>query len=332
VFPYIFTNDSSNGLSLKEVLPSALGLYPDEEAENAIDVPFNNLNYELLAGNCIPQWNAGLGHGIRNQEDASFAGFSPLTSSLLDQISGCEDLSYSDQQSQESVILSQYIEYQALLRQAVDLEVRKRLNSLKCFDGVYPESGEHAFRRHRSHEEWKTTSKMQKKKASRFPRKSSAADLEQEAERRAQQEKMYAMDLERVRTGKDRRTTLMIKNIPNKYTQHMLLARIEEEFKGTFDFFYLPIDFKNQCNVGYGFINMTSTDHIIPFVEHVHEQKWDKFNSDKVCCVTYARIQGRAALINHFQNSSLMLEETKHQPLLFKSNGDPEPFPMKPLA
>lgn len=54
----------------------------------------------------------------------------------------------------------------------------------------------------------------------------------------------------------DRRTTLMIKNIPNKYTQKMLLSTMDEQFKGAYDFFYLPIDFKNKCNVGYAFINM----------------------------------------------------------------------------
>ena len=38
----------------------------------------------------------------------------------------------------------------------------------------------------------------------------------------------------------------MVKNIPNKYTQKMLLATIDEHFRGTYDFFYLPIDFKVQ--------------------------------------------------------------------------------------
>jgi hypothetical protein len=44
-----------------------------------------------------------------------------------------------------------------------------------------------------------------------------------EAERKAQQEKLFALDVDQIASGEDKRTTLMIKNIPNKYTQKMLL-------------------------------------------------------------------------------------------------------------
>lgn len=101
----------------------------------------------------------------------------------------------------------------------------------------------------------------------------------------------------------------------------MLLAAIDENHKGTFDFLYLPIDFKNKCNVGYAFINMLSPSHIIPFYEAFNGKKWEKFNSEKVASLAYARIQGKAALVAHFQNSSLMNEDKRCRPILFHSEG-----------
>ncbi|CAI0475178.1 unnamed protein product [Linum tenue] len=133
--------------------------------------------------------------------------------------------------------------------------------------------------------------------------------------------KQFQLDLDRIMNGEDSRTTLMIKNIPNKYTSKMLLAAIDEKHRGTYDFLYLPIDFKNKCNVGYAFINMLSPSHIVPFYEAFNGKKWEKFNSEKVASLAYARIQGKVALVNHFQNSSLMNEDKRCRPILFHSEG-----------
>jgi len=124
----------------------------------------------------------------------------------------------------------------------------------------------------------------------------------------------------------------MIRNIPNKYSQKMLLAAVDERHRGTYDFFYLPIDFKNKCNVGYAFINFINYRSIVQFYEEFNNKKWEKFNSEKVCEITYARIQGKAALIGHFQNSSLMsYEDKKCRPIILHSDGpnpgEPKNFP-----
>ncbi|KAL3511505.1 hypothetical protein ACH5RR_030906 [Cinchona calisaya] len=144
--------------------------------------------------------------------------------------------------------------------------------------------------------------------------------------------KQFELDIDRIMRGEDKRTTLMIKNIPNKYTSKMLLAAIDECHRGTYDFIYLPIDFKNKCNVGYAFINMTDPSLIIPFYQAFNGKKWEKFNSEKVASLAYARIQGKAALIAHFQNSSLMNEDKRCRPILFHTDGpnagDQVPFPM----
>ena len=42
----------------------------------------------------------------------------------------------------------------------------------------------------------------------------------------------------------DDRTTLMIKNIPNKYSSKLLVEKINSFFKEKYDFLYLPMDFK----------------------------------------------------------------------------------------
>jgi hypothetical protein len=54
----------------------------------------------------------------------------------------------------------------------------------------------------------------------------------------------FSLNVEMVEAGRDVRTTIMIRNIPNKYSNKMLLATVDETHKRTYDFFYLPIDLK----------------------------------------------------------------------------------------
>lgn len=141
----------------------------------------------------------------------------------------------------------------------------------------------------------------------------------------------YELDLAKILSGENTLTALMVKNIPNRYTQDMILETIGERHAGLYDFFYLPIDFKNKCNVGYFFINFIDPMSIPNFYMEFNQKRWAKFNSSKVCKITYARIQGKSAFIEHFRNSSLLTEDLKCQPLIFYSYGPqqglPEPFP-----
>ncbi|BBG93992.1 terminal EAR1-like 1 [Prunus dulcis] len=116
----------------------------------------------------------------------------------------------------------------------------------------------------------------------------------------------------------DTRTTVMIKNIPNKYSQKLLLNMLDnhcihcneqivanggvddgdddeqqqqKQPFSSYDFVYLPIDFNNKCNVGYGFVNMTSPEATWRLYKAFHLQHWEVFNSRKICEVTYARVQ-----------------------------------------
>merc|ERR1712078_736820 len=98
----------------------------------------------------------------------------------------------------------------------------------------------------------------------------------------------------------------------------MILQQIDECCKDGYDFFYLPIDFRNKCNVGYAFMNMKTPEDILPLYAHLNNKKWARFNSEKVCVLTYGRIQGFSALTSHFQRVSLRHEDKRRRPPIFK--------------
>ena len=110
------------------------------------------------------------------------------------------------------------------------------------------------------------------------------------------------VDIRKVLSLEDKRCTIMIKNIPNKFTKEKLLELIDKNFASTYDLFILPKDGNKNRNFGYAFINFISS-YSIPYFYYVFNgKKWINTNSKKVCEITYSEIQGRNELISHYPN------------------------------
>ena len=114
----------------------------------------------------------------------------------------------------------------------------------------------------------------------------------------------------------------MIRNIPNKYTRQMLVDELNDLHYKQYDFIYLPIDFRNKCNLGYAFINMITPMNVINLHTNFCGASWKRSRSEKKADVKWGRLQGKQALIDHFRASSF-LKRIPHdcRPISFYSSG-----------
>jgi len=114
-------------------------------------------------------------------------------------------------------------------------------------------------------------------------------------------------------------TTVMMRNLPNKYTQHLLLTDMNEAgFSGTFDFLYLPIDTETNANRGYAFVNFAQPGLAWMFKQAYEGQSMPRFNSDKVVSVFAATLQGFDANFQHYANSRVNRGDPACRPLFLR--------------
>ena len=116
----------------------------------------------------------------------------------------------------------------------------------------------------------------------------------------------------------------MIRHIPNKYTSKDLLNEIDIACKGKYDFFYLPLDPENNCNLGYSFINFIDPLHIIYFYHSFKSRKWNCYKSHKECDLSFAKFQGKIELTAHLEKNINKMEDKKKLPILFNINNPPK--------
>ena len=109
------------------------------------------------------------------------------------------------------------------------------------------------------------------------------------------------LNLDDLVSGKNTCTTVMIRNIPIKYTDKILNEELEE-FKGKYDCLYVPYDYEKNGNKGYAFINFVHPLHILYFYEKFNGKKWKYFESLKICELNFAHFQGINEIQKHAKN------------------------------
>jgi RNA recognition motif-containing protein len=117
--------------------------------------------------------------------------------------------------------------------------------------------------------------------------------------------------------------TVMIRGLPKKLTQQMLLEETNSRgFGGTYDFVYLPMDLDTKANRGYAFINFVDPAFALAFKTSYQGHQMVQFNSRKVIAVLPAVLQGFEANYVHFATARVSREDSVARPLFLRQPSD----------
>jgi len=111
-------------------------------------------------------------------------------------------------------------------------------------------------------------------------------------------------------------TTLMIRNIPNRYTQRELIQELEYlGFAETFDFLYLPLDKGTMMNVGYAFVNFIGPEWAQKCMQIFENYRFKRYRkiSAKIAAVSVAHIQGLVANLAHYEKAAVNTAKLKQR-------------------
>lgn len=124
-------------------------------------------------------------------------------------------------------------------------------------------------------------------------------------------------------------TTVMMRNLPNRYSQQRLLDELRESGfipRRHFDFFYLPMDHSNAANLGYCFINFTETRFANAFADAFVGKQMQHFKSNKTVVVVAASIQGYEKNYAYYSCTRIVLaEDAQYRPLFFRDTKPSKP-------
>ena len=100
--------------------------------------------------------------------------------------------------------------------------------------------------------------------------------------------------------GLDKRTSIIIKNIPENFTDEQF-KQIVLHFNPHIDFFYVPIKIRTRKKLKVAFVNVLNYSQIVPiYMGLLYKTKFIYHNPDIGMEICYSKVQGKNQLIQRF--------------------------------
>ncbi|CAN6893498.1 unnamed protein product [Brassica oleracea] len=128
------------------------------------------------------------------------------------------------------------------------------------------------------------------------------------------------------------KTSVMIRNIPNMFGRKDLLRilnihcrrenKVQQQIPSSYDFLYLPMDFVKHANLGYAFVNFTSSVAAERFRREYDNFLWVGFGYKKICEISEAKYQGKEEYTQHFKDSRFPCHTDHYLPVILSPPSD----------
>lgn len=118
----------------------------------------------------------------------------------------------------------------------------------------------------------------------------------------------------------DQVTTLMMRRVPRKYTEEVLLRELEPFISSdSYNFIYLPWDGKRSANYGYAFINCLDAPTASSLLKRLDGKPWRFAERPAEIKVVPAHVQGIALNLVHYMGSLVARDGYAHSPAVIHS-------------
>jgi len=140
---------------------------------------------------------------------------------------------------------------------------------------------------------------------------------------------MYEINPTKIRTGKDKRTTVMVRRLTGASARTDFLALLERcGLEDKYTFFYMPLKEHRNVYAGFAFVNFNSSEDVLKLYFAIQRGLWKEVSNDLEAPsprMSYARFQGHEELTSHFSSSAVLRAPDPSKRPIFRASIDKAP-------